>query len=693
MERIAEAVVRFRKGILVLFIIAAVVCMFLSLGVKINYDMTEYLPKDSNLAKSVEVLKENFGNTEVGTVMLRGLSIPQVIQIKEEIEGIEGVYQVMWLDDVVDITQPIEFIDPGIAENYYIDGNALLQITYFENGYSPLTGKAIDNIREMLSDRIGADGFAMGGSQFAAKALVETADKEVTKISIVAALLILVILLLLTNSWLAPVLYLGVIGVAVAINMGTNIFFGEISNVSHSTQAILQLAISMDYSIFLFERFTSERSGGASVEEAVKAAVRKSTIALAGSSLTTVAGFLALWFMDYGIGFDLGRVLVKGIIISLISVMTLLPVLILFTAPLLEKTGHRSLLPRLNGYAKITQKVKYAFIGLCIVLLIPAFLAQQNNNFIFGETGINREGSDIYEEEQLINSAFGKQNQVVIMVSKGHAVAEIALSEVLEGKDYVKSVQSISTLADPAIPVEFLPSELTENFLSGDFARIILWMDVPVESDETFAAVEDLEGTVSEYYDEYYLAGNSTAIYDIKQVVETDYGIVNTLSIVAVMLIILVVFRSLSIPLILTFVIEAAIWINMSVPYFTGSTLSFVGYLIISSVQLGATIDYAILLADRYLEHRETLPKREAAIEAVSSAGGSIFTSFLILASAGLSLGFISQTAAISELGILIGRGAFISGIMVLTLLPELLVMFDGIIMKTTLRPKRRDAQ
>jgi predicted RND superfamily exporter protein len=293
----------------------------------------------------------------------------------------------------------------------------------------------------------------------------------------------------------------------------------------------------------------------------------------------------------------------------------------------------------------------------------------------------------------MISGVFGEQNQAVIMVPLGHFESEAELSEVLGKKDYVKSVQSISALADPAIPIEFLPTELTENFVSEDYARIILMLDVPLESEETFGAVEDLENTISEYYEEYYLAGNSTAIYDIKQVVETDYQTVNTISIIAVMLIILFVFRSLSLPFILTFVIEVAIWLNMAIPYFAGSTLSFVGYLIISSVQLGATIDYAILLADRYMEFRETLPKREAAIEAVVSAGGSIFTSFLILGSAGLSLGFISQTAAISELGILIGRGAFISGIMVLTLLPALLVLFDGAIMRTTLTSEKLAAR
>jgi len=472
--------------------------------------------------------------------------------------------------------------------------------------------------------------------------------------------------------------------------MGSNIFVGRISNVTQSTQAILQMAISMDYSIFLFERFMFERENGASVTEAVKTAVKKSVVSLSGSSLTTIAGFLALWFMDYGIGFDLGRVLVKGIVISLFTIMTLLPVLILFTAPLLEKLRHRSLMPGLEGFARTVLKGRYIFIVLCFLVMVPAFLAQSRNDFLYGEAGINKEGTEIFDEGKEITDIFGEQNQVVLLVPKGSVASETALADDLGDKEYVKSLQSIPTLADPAIPREILPGELTDNFASDEYVRMIIMLDVPSESEETFAAVEDLKNTISGYYDEYYLAGSSTAIYDIKQVVETDYNTVNTISILSVMFIILIVFRSLSLPFILTFVIEISIWINMSIPYFAGNTLSFVGYLIVSSVQLGATIDYAILLADRYLEYREILPKRDAAMKAVSTSGGSGFTSFLILGTAGLSLGIVSQTAAISELGTLIGRGAFMSGVMVLILLPQLLVIFDPVIMRTTLRGRKK---
>lgn len=691
MDRIAETVVRFRKAILIIFIAAAVICTLLTLGVEINYDLTKYLPKYSNTAEALDILEEEFGYPEVGTVMVRDVSIPDALSIKESIESIDGVSEVLWLDDIVDITQPLEFLDSKVTENYYKDGNALFQVTYFENGYSLLTADAINGIRAMLAERLGKDGFAMAGPQVAAKALVETTEKEVLVVSIVAFAIVLIILLLLTDSWLAPVLYFIAIGIAIVINMGTNIFAGEISNITQSAQAVLQLAVSMDYSIFLYERFTHERENGATVTEAVKTAIKKSITAISGSSLTTVAGFLALWFMDFGIGLDLGRVLVKGIIISLFSIMTLLPVLIIFTAPLLEKLRHRSLIPSLDGFGKIVLKGRYVFIVLSILIMVPSYLAQQNNNFMYGEAGINKEGTEIYDEEQEITNIFGEQNQAVLLVPKGSTASEAALSDALEDKDYIKSVQSISTLADPALPLEILPGGLTNNFVSDDYVRMIIMLDVPVESEETFEAVDDMEKTVSEYYDEHYLAGTSTSIYDIKKVVETDYETVNTISIIAVMLIIMVVFRSLSLPFILTFVIEISIWLNMSIPYFAGNTMSFVGYMIISSVQLGATIDYAILLADRYLEYRETLPKREAAVRAVSTSGGSIVTSFFILGTAGMSLGIVSKTAAISELGTLIGRGAFMSGIMVLILLPQLLVIFDPVIKRTTLRKKYKN--
>jgi len=689
-DRFAGLVVRYRKAILIFFVVATALSVLLALGVEVNYDLTQYLPQDSITTKAMDKLESEFGYPEIGTVMVRDISIPGALAIKGDIEAIDGVSQVLWLDDIADITQPIEFLDPNMTESYYKDGNALFQVTYFENGYSPVTADAIDSIRAMLTEKVGEERFALGGPQVASKALVETTEREVLVISAVAVVIVLIILLLLTDSWLAPFLYLISIGVAVLINMGSNIFVGRISNVTQSTQAILQMAISMDYSIFLFERFMFERENGASVTEAVKTAVKKSVVSLSGSSLTTIAGFLALWFMDYGIGFDLGRVLVKGIVISLFTIMTLLPVLILFTAPLLEKLRHRSLMPGLEGFARTVLKGRYIFIVLCFLVMVPAFLAQSRNDFLYGEAGINKEGTEIFDEGKEITDIFGEQNQVVLLVPKGSVASETALADDLGDKEYVKSLQSIPTLADPAIPREILPGELTDNFASDEYVRMIIMLDVPSESEETFAAVEDLKNTISGYYDEYYLAGSSTAIYDIKQVVETDYNTVNTISILSVMFIILIVFRSLSLPFILTFVIEISIWINMSIPYFAGNTLSFVGYLIVSSVQLGATIDYAILLADRYLEYREILPKRDAAMKAVSTSGGSVFTSFLILGTAGLSLGIVSQTAAISELGTLIGRGAFMSGVMVLILLPQLLVIFDPVIMRTTLRGRKK---
>jgi len=684
LNKVALAVVRFRKTVLSVFIAALLLSILMALGVKVNYDLTLYLPEDSDTTSAMNALEESFGYPQIGEVMVKGVSLVKALELKGEIEKIDGVSNVMWLDDVADITQPVEFLDTETVEAYYKENNALFQVEYTENGYSSLTSDAIDSIRALLSEEVGEGGYAVGGAQAASKALMETTEREVGIISAIAAVIILAILLMLTTSWLEPVLFLVVIGIAVAINMGTNAFIGEISNITQSTQAILQLAISMDYSIFLFERFTAERNAGASVTESVKTAIQKSVTALSGSCLTTVAGFAALGFMDYGIGIDLGRVLVKGILISLLSVVFLLPVLIMYCAPLLEKLRHRSLLPNLNGFAKLVVKGRFVFLALCLIIAIPAFLAQRNNHFLYGEAGINQQGTEIYEEQRQIYDLFGEQNQVLLLYPHGDIVSETALAADLQDKDYIKSVQGIVTLADPTIPREILPKELLDNFCTDQYDRMILMLDLPGESEETFKAVEDIRKTAAAYYKEYYLAGNSTGIYDIKQVVETDFSKVNAISIVAVMIIILIVFRSLSLPFILTLVIEISIWLNMSIPYFQGSTMSFVGYMIISSIQLGATIDYAILLSDRYLEFRITMDKREAARKAIATAGGSIFTSFLILGTAGITLGIVSQTAAISEMGILIGRGAFMSGVMVLVLLPQLLILFDKVILKTT---------
>jgi hypothetical protein len=421
----------------------------------------------------------------------------------------------------------------------------------------------------------------------------------------------------------------------------------------------------------------------------VLAATKKSLSSISASSLTTIAGFLALIFMQYTIGADIGLVLAKGILISFICVIVLLPILIMMTHKIIDKTRHKQFLPPFRQFGRFAIKLRHLIILLAIVVLIPSYLAQSNNTFLYGDTTGSAGDLEAAQQRERIESLFGVSNPIVVLVPNDDLASEILLAQELQAQPFVKSVNSLVTLADPAIPREFLPQELKDSFLSDGYSRIIVNLEINGETPETFAAVEEIQSTLQAYYpDSWLTAGTSTSLADIRANVESDNFVVSLFSILAVGLIILFTFRSLSIPILLVAVIQGSIWINMGVPYFAGSSLAFIGYLVVKTLQLGATIDYAILLSNRYMEFRLSQAPREAALSALSSSGSSVLVSALILTVAGLAEGLLSRIDAISEIGILLGRGAALSGILVLTLLPILLIIFDGLIMRTTLGTK-----
>lgn len=684
MEMLSELTVKYRKQILIAFSLIIPISLFLSFMVNINYDLGKYLPEDMDTRISIDIMESQFGLSGLAQVMVENINIPQAIKLKERIKEVDGVKRVVWLDDYLDPLQPEECMDKAILEDFYNHGSALFRIEFEEDDYSVRTSDALDEIRAIVGEEA-----AMGGPAVSKKNLNLTTGREVMTIMLIAIPIFFIILLLSTSSWLEPVLFLAIMGVSVVINMGTNIFFNEISFMTYMTAAILQLAISMDYSIFLLHRFAEERNRAIDNIQAMKNAIARSFSPIAASCLTTVAGFIALMFMRYKIGLDMGSVLAKGIILSMLCVVLLLPALALLLNPLLEATRHPSFIPSFKGFGRIIIKQRFLITGLLLLLAVPSFFAQSSNSFLYGEESVsNAEGTMAAAEQQRITDKFGIYNPLILMIPSGDVAKENLFTGKLEALEHIKSVQGLSTLADPAIPREMLPQDTRDYFQSDEYTRIVVEIDAPSESPEAFEAVNGIKCLAAEYYDSYYIVGSSSSIMDIKEVVETDYTIVNLVSITIISLIILFTFKSLTLPLILVFVIETSIWINMSIPYFMGTQLAFIGYMIISAVQLGATIDYAILMCSRYMENRLSMDKRTAAVRAVSDSTGSILTSAGILCGAGLTVGLVSTVRGISELGILIGRGAAISSMLVMIVLPQLLVIFDSIIMRTTLLPK-----
>jgi predicted RND superfamily exporter protein len=514
---------------------------------------------------------------------------------------------------------------------------------------------------------------------------------EMNKIIIFVVPITLIILLLTTSSWLEPFLFLIAIGVSIIINMGTNIIFGEISSITHSAATILQLAVSMDYAIFLLHRFASLRHTGKNVKEAMEGAISDSASTIVASALTTILGFLALVIMQFRIGPDLGIVLAKGIIFSLISVLFLLPVLAVSTYKIIDKTHHKSLIPSFNKIAVGIMKSCYIILIIILLLIVPSLIASRNNTFLYGSSSINSKDSQVYKDTIAINKKFSANNQMILLVPVGNYEKEMKLIIELKKLDHVIAINSFVTTFGLNIPIEYLPKEAVTQFISDKYSRIIIKTDIAEENEEAFKFVEGIEKVIDKYYNNtYHLAGISVTNYDMKQTITHDDLLVNIVAIISIIIVLIATFKSLLIPLILIMSIETAIWINLSITYLMGTSLNYIGFLIVSTVQLGATVDYAILFARKYLDRRITLDKKKAIIDTIEETAPSILSSALIITIAGLGLGLISTNSVISQLGILVGRGASISAIMVLLFVPTAFMVCDKLINKFILKDNNK---
>jgi len=684
MEKIFRSITEHRKIVLSAFLIAAILCAALSLLVQVNYNMVDYLPKDAQSTTAIKIIEDEFeGEFPNAKVMLSNVSITEALEYKEKISAIDGVASVTWLDDIIGLniikSTPLEFLDPSIVKNYYYDNNALMTLSV-ESGKE---GEVSDAVYELIGETNAA-----AGEAFSTAKMQEMSVSEVLNAVAILLPIIVIILIISTTSWIEPLLFLLTTGIAVIINMGANIIYSEISFITLTVSPILQLAVSMDYAIFLLHSFSDFRSDH-EPQEAMILAMKQSFSTVAASAATTVIGFAALIFMRFGIGADLGLNLFKGVALSFISVMVFLPAVTLLCHNAIDKTRHIKLIPSFKKAGNVLMKLRIPFFILALMIVVPAFLAQSNTEFLYG-TGAVTNASRLGKDASIIKEKFGEENMLALLVPKEDPGKEIELCDALNKIPNVKSVVSYVTAVGSEIPREFVPEDAVQQFYSENYSRIIIYTDTEEESQDTFDTIQAVIDTAAKYYDTHYLAGQSATLFDMKNVVSIDTGIVNLLAIIGIFIVLLVTFRSLSLPFLLLFTIETAIWINLSFPYFSGNALSFIGYLIISTVQLGATVDYAILFTNTYLYNRKTLDKKDAMRLTTEDNLTSVLTSAGILATAGFALAYTSSNSIISDLGTLLGRGTLLSLAMVSLVLPALLVLFDGIIQKTTLNLKSR---
>ena len=688
--RLARLIIR-RRGLIESVFAAG--CLFSLLAmffVNVNYDLTEYLPDDAESSIGIDVMEQEFGYPGTARVMIKDVSLYEAKQYKDKLEAVDGVDQVLWCDSAVNIYAGEDFIDEEKIRDYYKDGCAVMDVTFVESDDSDRTSRAIDEMEEITGEKGCFTGMAVQN-----KSLSSTLESEMSRILVVAVVMIFTVLCITTSAWTEPILFLFVMGVAVLLNKGTNIFIGTISFMTDNVAIILQLATSMDYSIFLLDAFSRERENGATDEEAIVTAIEEAINSIFASSLTTVVGFLALVFMKFTIGFDLGLVLAKGIVFSLLTVVFFMPAMILKFAKWNDKTRHRSFLPPFQQFSRRAYHMRYVTLAVMLLLTPFAYVAQGMNDYLYGNSSVGAaEGTAVYESNEEITEIFGRSNMLLALYPNTSPVTEAALTEDIEALPYVKSVTSMANTLPDGVPEEFLPESMTEQLHTEDACRMLIYIRTKEESDLAFQCTDEIRGILESYYPEgSYLVGQTPSTQDIKATITTDNTKVNALSLAGVFLVVMASFRSLIIPVVVMIPIEVAIFYNMAVPYLTGDSLVYMGYIIVSSIQLGATVDYSILLSNNYQKARRTMTKSEACMTAIARSCPSILTSGSIITLAGYIVHFISTTAAIGDLGHLIGRGGLFSMILVLTALPALLAMADGWIVEKKWRAAAKARQ
>lgn len=676
---------RLIEKVFTVLIIFSLICIPM---VGVNYDLTKYLPDSSPSAQALDIMEDEFTYPGMGRVMLEDVTLYEAKNIKDRIADVEGVDMVMWCDLETNIYGSSAFIDYTDIEDYYKDGKAYMDVIFLEKDSSSQTHRAVREIEQIVGDR-----GLVAGSAVSDTNLGPTINAEVARVMVLAVIIIYLILTLTTTSWFEPVLFLSVLGIAIIINMGSNIIFGEISFLSNAVGAVLQLACSMDYSIFLLHAFTEERANGAEPEQAMANALRAAFSSIGASGATTIVGFAAMVLMNFGIGPDMGLVLAKGIALSLVTVLLLMPALILRSQNIVAKTQHRPFVPKQwRGFGEFVYKVRKPVLIVVMVLIVPCYVAQGMADFTYGNEAVaNSPGTPVYEAEQRMNAEFGQSNMMLALVPLDSNVTEKAMSEELDGLPYVKYSLGLASVLPSGIPEDFLPESITGILHSEHWARVIINVRSAGESDAAFRYADEIRAIIDRYYpdEQTYLVGVTPSTQDIKEIIVPDNNRVNIVSLLGVALVVAITYKALLLPLVVLIPIECAIYINTALPYIYGQRTMYLGFIIVGCIQLGATIDYSILLTGNYLDARSQGDKREAAIRAVTVSAESILTSGLIIMTVAYGLFFLTSVEAVSGLGQLIGRGALISMILVLFLLPMCLMLFDRWIIKPDYAQKK----
>lgn len=689
MQKFGRGVVKLRVPILIVSVLLLIPSIFGFVSTRINYDILSYLPSDIETMKGQDIMLDEFGKGGFSLVMLDGMDDKDVEKVKEKIEKVDHVCDVLWYDTLADVSLPKEVLPDDIYDFFNTDNSTMMAVFFDEATSADGSLEAVKEIRSIAGEQC-----FVSGMSSVVEDIKDLTMQEAPMYVVIAVILTSIILALTMDSFLIPLFFMLSVGMAIIYNMGTNFIQGEISFITEALAAVLQLAVTIDYSIFLWHSYKEEKEKHpGDNKEAMAVAIGKTITSVVSSSITTVAGFLALCFMSYELGMDMGIVMAKGVVIGVICCITVLPSMILVFDKALEKTMHKDLVPSLEKPSKFIIKHHAAFIVLFIVVLIPAVYGQINTNVYYNLTDTLPKDLNSVIANTKLDEEYNMATTHMLLVDADMKPKEVnSMLDEMGKVDGVSFSMSLDTLIGPSIPREIVPDSVTKILKSDKWQLMLVGSEYKVASDEENAQIDELSKILKSYDKDGMLIGEAAATKDLIDITDHDFKVVNIVSIAAIFIIILVALRSVSLPIILVAVIEFAITVNMGVPCFTNTTIPFIASVVIGTIQLGATVDYAILMTTRYKTERNAgKDKHEAVTIALSTSMKSIMVSALGFFASTFGVGVYSSVDMISQLCTLMSRGAIISMITVICILPSMLMLFDKVIINTTMGMKKKE--
>ena len=682
MVKVGKKIVKFRVPILILSIILLIPAVWGYVNTRINYDVLTYLPEDIETMQGQEIMTNDFGIGAFSMLMVDGMEDKEIVKLKEKVEKVDGVENVLWYDSLADISVPQSVLPSKLYDEYNTEDGTMMAVFFKDGTSSDETMKAITEIRKITGEQC-----FLSGMSAIVEDTKELAEKETPLYVLIAVALSALVLAITMESIFVPVLFLLSIGIAIVYNLGTNVFFGEISYITKALAAVLQLGVTMDYSIFLMHSYQEQqvRYNG-DKERAMAHAISQTFSSVIGSSVTTVAGFIALCFMSFTLGKDIGIVMAKGVIFGVLVCVTVLPSMILCCDKLIEKTKHKPLLPDIGRISDKVTKRYVIYVVAFVILLFPAIYGNNHTGVYYNlDESLPKDLPSVIANTKL-KEDYNMNTTHMILVDSSVAGSDVKkMPQEIEKVDGVKWVLGLNNLVGSGVPVDMLPESVTGMLKNDKYQLLMVNSTYKVATDKVNKQIEQIDKIMDKYDKGAMLVGEGPLTKDLINITDTDFKRVSAVSIGIVFVIILLLFKSITIPVILVGVIEFAIFVNMGIPFYTGTKLPFVASIVIGTIQLGATVDYAILMTTRYQRERSRgAGKFDAITTAHKFSAQSIIVSALSFFAATIGVGLYSNIDMISSLCILMARGALISMVVVVLILPSLFMVFDKIIVKTS---------